>query len=361
MAVVTPVGGVLPAPVVDCDAAVVYVGDAVVLLSLLGEGWADAVVTDPPYGLGFSGEPWDGRAGFARSLPGLDVAGLSDGDVFQAWCQAWAAGALACLRPGGHLVAFGGTRTWHRLAAGVEAAGFEVRDQIAWLYSSGVPKSLDLSNAADKRLGAVRPDREVVVSERDTVLGVTRRVVARGVPVTLEAGRLEGWGTGLKPAFEPILVARKPCEGGVVGNVLEHGVGGLNIGRSRTAGGRWPANAALDGVQAARLDALAGAGVSARFPVFHHASKASPSERPRAFGVSHATVKPLSLMRWLVGLVAPAGGVVLEPFAGSGATVEAAVLEGMRVVAVEKDPSFAPLVRARLDRIADADLKPTPG
>jgi site-specific DNA-methyltransferase (adenine-specific) len=253
--------------------------------------------------LEFAGHGWDARAGFAASLPGLDLSGLSDGEVFEAWCAAWAAGALGCLRPGGHLVAFGGARTWHRLVAGVEGAGFEVRDQIAWLYSSGVPKSLDLSNAADRALVVERADREVVVSERDTVLGATRRVVSRGEPVTDEARRWEGWGTGLKPAFEPILVARKPCDGGVVANVLARGTGGLNIARSRTAGGRWPANAALDSAQAARLDALAGSGVAERFPVFHYSAKASQRERPRVSGVSHAAVKPVSLMRWLVDRV----------------------------------------------------------
>jgi site-specific DNA-methyltransferase (adenine-specific) len=345
--------GVLPFPVLDTGRVRLFVGDAVALLPLLGASWADAVVTDPPYGLEFAGHGWDARAGFAASLPGVDLSGLSDGEVFEAWCAAWAAGALSCLRPGCHLVAFGGTRTWHRLVAGVEGAGFEVRDQIAWLYSSGVPKSLDLSNAADRALGVERADREVVVSERDTVLGATRRVVSKGEPVTDQARALEGWGTGLKPAFEPILVARKPCDGGVVANVLAHGTGGLNIARSRTAGGRWPANVALDAAQAARLDALAGAGVAGRFPVFHYSSKASQRERPRVSGVSHATVKPVGLMRWLVGLVTPRGGVVLEPFAGSGATVEAAVAEGMSVVAVEKDPAYAPLVQARLDRIAD--------
>jgi site-specific DNA-methyltransferase (adenine-specific) len=275
--------------------------------------------------------------------------------LFQEWCRAWAAGALVALRPGGHLVSFGGTRTWHRLAVGVEDAGFEVRDQIAWLYSSGVPKSLDLSNAVDRRSGAARADRVVRVARSDSVLGATRRVVAKGEPVTAQARRWEGWGTGLKPAFEPIIVARKPCEGGVVANTLAYGVGGLNIDVSRQAGtGRWPANAAVDQTQAARLGALAGAGVAGRFPVFHHESKAPASERPRAFGVAHATVKPLGLMRWLVGLVTPPGGVVLDPFAGSGATVEAAVAGGFRAVAFEQDPAYVPLIQARLDRLAAA-------
>jgi site-specific DNA-methyltransferase (adenine-specific) len=349
----------LPAPVVDVDGTRVFVGDAVALLPLLACESIDSVVTDPPYGLGFNGLGWDGPAAFRLSLDAAGAApdgrgaAWSEGRLFGEWCRAWAAGALAALKPGGHLVAFGGTRTWHRLAVGVEDAGFEVRDQVAWLHTSGMPKSLDLSNAIDRRLGAVRADRVVEVAPLDSVLGATRRVAAKGTPVTREARRWEGWGTGLKPAFEPIVVARKPCQGGVAANTLAHGVGGLNIDAARQPGsGRWPANVALDGTQAARLGALAGEGVAGRFPVFHHEPKAQRSERPRAFGASHATVKPLALMRWLVGLVTPPGGVVLDPFAGSGTTVEAALAGGFRAVAFEREAAYVPLIQARLDRLA---------
>jgi site-specific DNA-methyltransferase (adenine-specific) len=339
-------------PVVDSDDLTLFIGDAVRVLPLLEACSVDSVVTDPPYGLGFDHQDWDGARGFGESLD-FDVSGLSGGEVFEAWCRAWAAGALRALRPGGHMAAFGGTRTWHRLVAGVESAGFEIRDQIAWLYSTGMPKSLDVSHAVDAYLGSVRPDRQVEVSGSEGVLGATRRVLSKGVPVTEEARRLDGWGTGMKPGFEPVLVARKPLEGTVAANVLEHGVGGINIGAGRFGGGRWPVNVALDQDQARALDARA-PGVSGRFPVFRYEGKAGRAERPRVDGVSHLTVKPLSLMRWLVRLFTPARGVVLEPFAGSGTTVEAALGAGFRVVAVEKDPSFVPLIRARLDRAAGA-------
>jgi site-specific DNA-methyltransferase (adenine-specific) len=333
----------------------VYVGDTVQVLPLLEPGWVDAVVTDPPYGLEFAGQAWDGSAGFRESLPDLDGKGLSAGEAFQAWCAAWARGALQVLKPGGHAAVFGGTRMWHRLVAGVEQAGFEIRDQIAWLYSSGMPKSLDISYAIDQRLGEQRLDRRVVVSDSESVLGQTRQVVEKGDPVTDEAREWSGWGTGLKPGFEPIMIARKPLDGTVAANVLAYGTGGLNIDAARVDG-RWPANVALDEGQAVALDAATGSlgsddSVSARFPVFRYESKASASERPRVCGVSHVTVKPLSLMRWLVRLLTPVGGVVLEPFAGSGTTVEAAVLEGYRVVAIEKDPDFVPLIQARLERL----------
>ena len=345
-------------PAVDDGRVAVYVGDTVAVLPQLVAASVDAVVTDPPYGLGFADQEWDGARGFRESLAEVDTSGLSDGEVFQAWCAAWASGTLRVLRPGGHLAAFGGTRTWHRLVAGVEQAGFEVRDQIAWLYSSGMPKSMDVSRAIDQHLGAARVDRIVERSEAESVLGRTSRVVAQGEPVTVEARAFAGWGTGLRPGFEPILIARKPVESSIVANVLAHGTGALNVDAARFGDRRWPVNVALDAGVAARLDADVGASlasvrVSGRFPVFHYDGKASRAERPRAFGVAHATVKPLSLMRWLIGLVTPRRGVVLEPFAGSGTTVEAALLDGFRVVAIERDPAFLPLIASRIERAAN--------
>lgn len=345
-----------PLPVaLDRDGAVILAGDCVDILPRLRDSLADALVSDPPYGLDFNGNDWDGKTGFAESLPDLDVAGLSDGEVFEAWCTAWAAGALHALKPGAHLAAFGGTRTWHRMVRGIENAGFEVRDQIAWLYSSGMPKSMDLGYALDKRNGIRRPDRIVQQSDHDGVLGATRRVVHPGIAVSDDALRWEGWGTGLRPSFEPIIIARKPMQGTVIDSVLAHGTGAIHVDAARFGERRWPANVVLDGGQADALDLLTGTWrsdpVSARFPVFRYEKKASGAERPRAFGVSHATVKPLSLMRWLIRLLTPPGGLVLEPFAGSGSTVEAALLEGMRVVAVEKDPTFLPLIASRIDRV----------
>lgn len=138
---------------IDRDGAVILGGDSVRVLPRLAPSIADALVTDPPYGLEFNGHAWDGVSGFAESLPDVDVSAMSAPEVFEAWCAAWARGALHVLKPGAHLAAFGGTRTWHRMVRGIESAGFEVRDQIAWLYSSGMPKSMDIAYALDKRNG----------------------------------------------------------------------------------------------------------------------------------------------------------------------------------------------------------------
>ena len=177
---------------IDRDGAVVLGGDSVAVLPRLAAGVADALVTDPPYGLEFNGHAWDGAAGFAESLPDVNVSTMTAPEVFEAWCAAWARGALHALKPGAHLAAFGGTRTWHRMVRGIENAGFEVRDQIAWLYSSGMPKSMDLAYALDKRNGVLRPDRVVQESEYEGVLGTTRRVVQQGAPVSDHAKQWAG-------------------------------------------------------------------------------------------------------------------------------------------------------------------------
>lgn len=344
----------LPVPVIAEERATLYLGDAVELLPLLPEASIDSLVTDPPYGLSFNGHSWDDASGFRESLPHIDTSGMSAPEVFETWCGQWAAGALQALKPGAYLAAFGGARTWHRMARGIENAGFEIRDQIAWLHTTGMPKSMDISHAIDKHLGARRTDRIVQTSDHDGVLGATRTVLSKGTPVSEDAARWEGWGTGLRPAFEPIIIARKPPEGNVVRNILVHGVGGINVDGARFAGGRWPTNVAFDPGQADALDVLTGTwqgeSLSRKFPIFRFNHKPGTGERPRAFGVSHATVKPLALMRWLTTLVTPPRGLVLEPFTGSGTTVEAAVRAGFSVVGIEKDASYVPLVRSRLDR-----------
>jgi len=362
----------------------------------------DAVITDPPYGLEFMGKDWDGADGFRRSLNPNDAGRDSAfgrmsrkapeyraGVAFQEFSEAWARECLRALKPGGHLLAFGGTRTWHRLAVAVEDAGFEIRDSIAWMYGSGFPKSLDVSKAIDRAAGA--------------------------------AAKWQGWGTALKPAHEPIVVARKPLQGTVAANVQAHGTGALNIDATRidmgeeydpsrvqrqsaaSAGmnglgdsgfksdheqatynskGRWPANVILDEDQAAALDAQSGTLKSGALKPhkerhenassysfdrektyvkaadqggasrFFYCAKAPKKERPVVDGVAHPTVKPLSLMRWLVRLVAPPGGTVLDPFAGSGTTLEAAILEGVSVIGIEREAEYLPLIQARMDRVA---------
>lgn len=393
--------------------ATIYHGDCLTVLAKLPDASVDAVVTDPPYELGFMGKGWD-ASGIAYRV--------------DLWAE-----ALRVLKPGGHLLAFGGTRTWHRLACAIEDAGFEVRDSIAWMYGSGFPKSLDVSKAIDKAAGAER--------ERIGDYGQGFRAAGSGLegwqrqahsidkgitaPATDAAREWSGWGTALKPAHEPIVVARKPLVGTVAANVLEHGTGALNIDACRIAhsgsenmaaiqapssstfsaaasdwttmtykpGGRWPANVVLDEDQAAELDQQSGNRPGGTYPAAHqiksqpgqangtmnggwngvtrteavklddsggasrffYVAKAPARERPKVDGTAHPTVKPLTLMRWLCRLVTPPNGVILEPFAGSGTTVEAALLEGFRVVAIEREADYLPLIQARLDRVTTAE------
>lgn len=376
------------------DAVTLYHGDCLDVLKWLPDCSVNAVVTDPPYGLVFMGKAWDNHVDNAR---------------FGAWCLLWATECLRVLKPGGHLLAFGGSRTWHRLASAVEDAGFELRDSIAWLYGSGFPKSLDVSKAIDKAAGATR---EVVGTKKSggaSALngnhsdpgptadqwresgGFGPGVAPITAPATEAAQQWQGWGTALKPAFEPIVVGRKPLTGTVAANVLEHGTGALNIdgcrvgttdtlvrpeilcndnevyGKGLGAGvqqepaGRWPTNVVLDESQAAELDQQTGTlgdsgGASRFFPVFRYEAKAPAVERPRDGEVAHPTVKPLDLMRWLVRLVTPPGGTVLEPFAGSGTTAEACVIEGFRCIAIEREADYLPLIVARLSKPIQMDL-----
>ena len=392
-------------------------GDCIEVMGGLPPESVDAVVTDPPYELGFMGKSWDG-SGIA-----YDTA---------MWAEVW-----RVLKPGGHLLSFGGTRTWHRLACATEDAGFEIRDSIAWMYGSGFPKSLDVSKAIDKAAGA---QREVVSEEVSRFTAVPSRVLnvanygdtrpvnddgyqikVTTAPATDAAKQWEGWGTALKPAFEPIVVARKPLIGTVAANVLAHGTGALNIDACRIAGevpqvtqgmsaspsswgigteprqsqphdaGRWPANVILDESQAAELDrqsghsrdgvavhrnrtadndranysayqlgqecgpdvSYGGEGGASRF---FYTAKANSSERPRVGDVAHPTVKPLELMQYLVRLVTPPGGVVLDPFAGSGTTAEACIIEGFRCITIELTAEYLPLIAQRLTKPIEVTL-----
>ena len=435
------------------DSVTLYHGDCLDVLRTLPDASVDSVVTDPPYGLEFMGKEWDApwKQGAdvhaaARDLRADEMADESkrryiasavnkyaDGLPFQQWCELWAAECLRVLKPGGHMLAFGGTRTWHRLACAVEDAGFEVRDSIAWLYGSGFPKSLDVSKAIDKAAGA---EREVVGPSSRHVGKSTQRLEGLNgsstfaetpgmgslitAPATPDAERWQGWGTALKPAFEPVVVARKPLVGTVAANVLTHGTGALNIdgcriegdvpsvpqpriardnytvggsdGRngqmSSAPGGRWPANVVLDETQADALDEQSGILTSGANPTrrgsdkfreaygdfkgqtectpargvdkggasrFFYVAKAPKAERPRTDdGTAHPTVKPLALMRWLVRLVTPPGGTVLEPFTGSGTTVEACILEGFHCIAIEREADYLPLIHARIERATAA-------
>ena len=372
-------------------------GDCLEILRGMDDNSVDAVVTDPPYGLSFMGKKWD------YDVPSVEV-----------WAE-----CLRVLKPGGHLLAFAGTRTQHRMAVRIEDAGFEIRDMIAWVYGSGFPKSLDVSKAIDKAAGAEREvigvnqnvERARKAKEAGSDYGGFTKVNSKiTAPATPEAQQWAGWGTALKPALEPITLARKPLSGTVAANVLEHGTGALNIdgcrvegmapftvqGQSARAGevygadqrdqrvfephasGRWPANLIHDGsdeVVAAFPQAPGQQGdlketgrprpSSGRFgdmaPPHAHAARiesdksaarffycAKASKSDRDADNVHPTVKPTDLMRYLCRLVTPPGGVVLDPFMGSGSTGKAALLEGFKFVGIERDPAYFQIANARI-------------
>jgi DNA modification methylase/transcriptional regulator with XRE-family HTH domain len=480
-------------PFLDDADVILYAGDCVEVMKRMPESSVDAIVTDPPYGLEFMGKGWDG---FGTPLG------------FQTWTEAWAVEAFRILKPGGHLLAFAGTRTYHRMASGVEDAGFEIRDCIAWMYGSGFPKSLDVSKAIDRRKDwKALPLLQSKVREARTALGISQSEAARrcgliaegeslggggfmwfetgmriptreqyprlkealaldgecdaafqeaerevtgthvewtdrtnyavtskdglrrDIPATPEATKWNGWGTALKPAFEPVVVARRPLIGTVAANVLEHGTGALNIdacrigmsdqdrntiekatwvardldrkayGKYETDGtdqamtthsaGRWPANVALDATAAAMLDEQSGhqkdgtatrrnlpesgakQKINLKAPAQHghdvtfggeggasrffYTAKASRQDR-NVGGLAdntHPTVKPTDLMRWLIRLVTPPGGIILDPFGGSGSTGLAARAENVRCILIEREPEYLQIIR---DRLAQQNL-----
>jgi site-specific DNA-methyltransferase (adenine-specific) len=385
-------------PFLDDIDVILYAGDCIEVMRQMPEDSVDAIVTDPPYGLEFMGRDWDG---FGTPLG------------FQTWTESWAREAFRILKPGGHLLAFAGTRTYHRMASGVEDAGFEIRDCIAWMYGSGFPKSLDVSKAIDKAAGA---ERERVVEYAGTsgsLSGPRVNVIDAGEPITPSAAAAVGWGTALKPAYEPIVVARKPLIGTVAANVLEHGTGALNIDACRIgtegatkrssqapygdsgwrtgheivelSAGRWPANVALDATAANILDAQSGERASSPFKAttdgaqtdrqhvsfadleysgrgytdtggasrFFYTAKASRQDR-NVGGLAdntHPTVKPTELMRWLIRLVTPPGGIILDPFGGSGSTGLAARAENTRCILIEREPEYLQIIRDRLSQL----------
>jgi len=381
----------------------VQVGNSLDLLRTLPDNSVDAIVCDPPYELGFMGKAWD-SSGIAYSVP--------------LWTE-----ALRALKPGGHLLAFGGSRTYHRLAVAIEDAGFQIRDSLVWIYGSGFPKSLDVSTAIDKAAGA---EREVIGSKR----GVTSAETGRGMPgkatgikqagcdvpitapATDAAKAWSGWGTALKPAQEPIVMGRKPLAGTIAETVLQYGTGAINVDGCRVPGaldgdptrfaktdggafasfsvsppqvraeGRWPANVLLGHSEACGDGCAEGCPVAelGDFARFFYTAKPSTRERdaglehlptraghevcnreegsagadnPRA-GIrtrranTHPTVKPIEIMRYLVRLVTPPGGLVLDPFTGSGTTGAAAMLEGVRFLGMELSPEYAEIARARI-------------
>jgi len=235
----------------ECGRATIYVGDNLPIIAAMDSDQFHAVVTDPPYGIEFD----------VGQVKG-DWDSCGDEKGFQKWFEPRAYEMLRVSKPGAHLLSFGGTRMWHRLACAIEDAGWEIRDCLMWLYSSGYPKGRDISKDIDKILGF---EREVVgkVEMNDTTkvrAGFTgiahagdnvgsRRMVNITVPATEAATKWNGWNTTLKPAWEPVIVARKQLAGSVAQNTLDHGCGGINIGDCRvgTNGDLWPANLLHDG------------------------------------------------------------------------------------------------------------------
>ncbi len=291
--------------------------DALMALAKLPDACVDAIVTDPPYGIGIVGAAWDRTA---------------DNEAFERWTSVWAREALRVLKPGGHLLAFGAPRTFHRLVAGVEDAGFEIRDQVLWLYGQGLPKSRRLPG---------------------------------------------GQGTALKPAYEPIVVARAPLVGSLPENLARFGTGALNIEAARVGEARyWPANVALSHsadcpealiaepasgpsrlfycAKATRTEREAGCGM---LPVRRVPLYTGRGHGPRLVRNPHPTVKPLALMRWLVRLAVPDGGLVLDPFCGSGTTGAAAMLEGRRFVGIERERDYVEVACARLTHWARRSIE----
>jgi DNA modification methylase len=358
-----------------------------------------SVVTDPPYELGFMGKSWD-STGVAYDV--------------RVWEE-----CLRVLKPGGHLLAFGGSRTYHRLAVAIEDAGFQIRDQIMWVYGSGFPKSLNISKAIDKAAGApVKVGKAFKVAGeyghrdlRDPEAQGLSRDEMRHSAATAEAKAWDGWGTALKPAHEPIVMARKPLDGTVANNVLTHGVGGINIdgcrvgradgddssagnrtatfgtqdtlsggdgsgGWSQNDAGRFPANFIHDGSdEVLELFPDTAGQSAARFFYCAKANKkdrneglddfqpkrdadriaddgvggANPRNRSNTAKVNHhPTVKPTDLMRYLCRLVTPPQGVVLDPFTGSGSTGKAALLEGFTFLGVEQSEEYLRIAQARI-------------
>lgn len=461
-------------------------GDCLEVMRTFYPNIFDTIITDSPYGLSFMGKNWD------HGVPGVPF-----------WAE-----MLRVAKPGAILLAFGGTRTHHRLMVAIEDAGWEIRDCLMWLYGSGFPKSHDISQGIDRHLGAERDTVRTSITAHSTAgKGISNELDERPwltqarqngyhehagpIPASDAAKLWEGWGTALKPAWEPIIVAMKPLTSTFAGNALAHGVAGLNIdgcrietpegsityqstkvvgaGRERasnlidrgdgktpdgrdlaaalerqqryadnrystTVTGRWPANLILDQSAAALLDQMSGEskssdrprhnnagkqgyhgnpndfvtggytdrGGSSRYftvlpdsePRFFYSAKASTSERNQGLDDieahqrdasrnadqpsmnggagnpfnrgavqvrnSHPTVKPLSLLRWLVKLTrTPTGGLVLDPFAGSGTTGVACLLERRSCVLIEREPEYVEISRHRLEHWQDeAEMTP---
>ena len=431
----------------------IHNGDCAEVMASMESNSVDAIVTDPPYGLSFMGAKWDSFNGGSgsqtvseRQAEGRRYADENKGApryanshgkkvtrnemvAFQEAMTPIFAEALRVAKPGAHLLCFGGTRTFHRMACAIEDAGWEIRDCIMWVYGSGFPKSMDVAKAIDKAsgyVGEVVGERTVDVGMQGGHMHAGRKQQQQQQQVRAlsdQAKQWDGWGTCLKPAWEPIIVARKPLDGTVANNVLKWGVGALNIdacrveyesesdreqakpqgaatskigafaGKSQNEAdrtefvptqklGRFPANLVHDGSQmvlelfpdtgkssgggmhtrgtagaestnvygayaggtATKSVGMGDSGSAARF---FYCAKASKKDRGE--GNNHPTVKPIALMEWLVKLVTPQrGGVVLDPFAGSGTTLVACERLGFDSIGIEREAEYVEIIKRRL-------------
>ncbi len=392
-------------------------GDCLDKLKELDDNSVDSIVTDPPYGLSFMGKDWDKvkatketKSQVVKGLgAGMKMTTLADNIEFEKWVTEWSIECYRVLKPGGYMLAFGGSRMYHRLASGVENAGFEIRDQMMWVYGSGFPKSMDISKQIDKAAGKL--EERKIIGQREDILKKQAKDLREGTrkiketfngdnpgngfvsvsaditePVTDEAKQWQGWGTSLKPAHEPIVMGRKPIsEKTVAENVLEWGTGAINIdgcrveGKPRTshkdgnkvgnyqsekkygqiadgavcdgAEGRFPANIIFD-EEAGKMLPDAGQGgygeeTTSSASRFFYCPKTSKSDRSE--GNNHPTVKPTDLMAYLIRLVTPKGGIVLDPFMGSGSTGKAAVREGMNFIGIERETEYFEIAKSRIE------------
>ena len=409
------------APELLCDGRVqLYCGDCLDVLAALEANSIDACVTDSPYGLEFMGKEWDApwQVSSSSALFGKRQTRLRQMSGFQDWCQDWAREVIRVLKPGGHLLSFGGTRTFHRMACAIEDAGFEIRDAIMWVYGSGFPKSHDVSKGIDRAAGA---ERERIRGVRSGVVGGVyaqdawskefKDSVLSSEPITDAAREWEGWGTALKPAVEPLVLARKPLsEGTIAANVLKWGTGALNIGGCRVAtndglnggayagastlgggtsyvlknaigkefvqpSGRWPANIVHDGSDEVvgtfpwtasgsgnkntgnrdngltignGLGAGIGDGIGGDSGSAARFFYTAKADSDDRLGSKHPTVKPVDLIQWLVRLITPPCGLCLDLFAGTGTTGEACIREGMRAVLIEREAEYQNDIRRRM-------------
>ena len=363
-------------------------GDSLEVLKDFDDNYFDSVVTDPPYGLAFMGKKWD------YDVPEVNL-----------WKEVY-----RVLKPGGHLLSFAGSRTYHRMAVNIEDAGFEIRDMLGWLYGSGFPKSHNIGKAVDKLQGNEREHLGKKIKKAGDITGGNFKKGGnykdKEINITKGNSEWEGWGTALKPAHEPIVMARKPFNTSVAENVLTHGTGGINIDECRVgtekrkskgmsslgvmhdddwkpkdieteSTGRFPANIIHDGSE----EVLEVFEESSRFFYCAKASKAERNmglddfdKKSNAFmatknGTSgkaskgmerfktqpkanyHPTVKPIKLMEYLVRLVTPKEGIVLEPFAGSGTTLIACKQQGFNYIGIEKEQEYCDIAEARLKAV----------